>query len=180
MAISNKVAIRSNGSLYYCVDDVKNLIAQYRFGDDATGDEVFELSAGTGTSQCDQIYTSEFTINAATELSFDLKGGGGETDVLNNAMSLAEVRWIWIYLSTAPLSTVAIRVGPGANGGAKTNGFVGPFKDGNSWIAVSNRLDFNAPGDGSWIVDATHKIFTMYNNGGSAVSGRIVIAGTKT
>jgi hypothetical protein len=166
-----QLTARVNGG--WLASNDTGLIASQRFGVSNEPSRDIRLSYGTGSGQINVIYRKAFTLAPTISLDIDFKGGTGELDVLNVALSLAKIRCIDLVITTAPAADVAIRLGPQG----QTNGFIGPWKDIDSYVSVKRRLFLDDIADG-WVVDATHKILRINNPSAGSVSGVLEIFGT--
>lgn len=124
----------------------------------------------------EQLYRWDFSVPATTLQSKDLFTGGGEVDVANEAVALKQVRWIYIELTTPGPST-SLRFGPQN----VTNAWAGRWGAAGATIynVVTNVFDDSDLYDNWSAVDATHKVFSLYNPGAVAVAGTLLIAATK-
>lgn len=124
----------------------------------------------------EQIYQLDFSIATLTMKSVDLFTGGGELDVVNLPVALKQVRWIYIELGT-PGAATSLRFGPQnvANAWAGKWGAAGAT----IYDVVSHIYDLD-DGYNNWsVVDATHKVFNLYNPGLATVAGTMIVAGTQ-
>ncbi len=156
--------------------------AALRFGADAGAmpSDVFSLTNGTASNQADQIYYYPISLAATTGVSLDLKGGGGELDVLGAALAMVEVRWFYVWISTTPATTVSLRFGPQNI----TDAWQGPFSalTATYYLTVNRTLEMDSPADGAtnWAVGASTKVLRLYNPGAATVAGGLLVAGCKT
>lgn len=136
---------------------------------------VTAFSDGTGAGQANFVYSKNFSINATTMLLIDLKGGGGELDVLNVLMAATAVKAILLQIDT-PASGTSLRFGPQN----QTNAAQLWFQDvtANFYMTVLDKMFLDDPRAG-WALDATHKVLAIYNPGAGAVTGKLRVWGTK-
>lgn len=130
----------------------------------------FLFADGTGDGQVDTIVVVDFSVATTVTTQYNLRSG--LTDVLNQAVVLAKLKFVYIELDAA--NTGDVWFGP-MN---LTDGLEAWF-DGVGATArerVKHRMlhDCNA----GWTVDNTHKILAIYNATGSTVTGTMVLAGS--
>ena len=145
-----------------------------RFGTSPTPSGVFSLTDGTGDGAADDVFEDTFSINAATTLEIDLKGGNGELNVANEALNLATVKGVEIILTTTPASGVSIRFGPQGLTNAAQLWFQAATT--NFYDIVRDRFAQFDRATG-WALDATHKVIGLHNPGAAAVAGWIRVIG---
>jgi len=174
------VTVRYRRDGLYSVTGTGGRSAALRFGDTGMPSNLFSLSDGTTSGKADQLYYYPISLAATTGVSLDLKGGGGEEDVLGVTLAMVEVRWFYVWISTTPATTVSLRFGPQNI----TNAWKGPFADvtANFYMTVNRTLEMDAPTDGTtdWSVGASTKILRLYNPGASTVAGGLLVAGCKS
>lgn len=151
------------------------LTAEARIGQGSEPAGVFSVSDGTGAGQANQFYSLDFNIAAGATLTVDLKGGGGEKDVLNAPMAMTAVKSVLIEIGT-PAAGTSILFGPqaAANGAQLWFGGVGATDR----AEVLERF-FNCDSRAGWPLDATHKVLALKNPGAGAVTGKLRVTGTK-
>lgn len=124
----------------------------------------------------EQIYQLDFSIPTVTMKSVDLFTGGGELDIINLPVALKQVREIYIELTT-PGAATSLRFGPQN----VANAWTGKWGAAGATIydVVSHIYDID-DGYNNWsVVDATHKVFNLYNPGLATVTGTMLVAGTQ-
>lgn len=173
--MSVRYRVQLNGG--YTVDDGAGLVASARYGDTGMPSSLDDYTDGTGTGQADQIYRVNFSLAATTGASYDLKGGGGEIDVIKAALAMVQVRKVEIYISTTQASGVTVRFGPQNT----ANAWQGPFQDvtANFYVEVGRDLKISSPFAGTWTVGATTKILRLYNPNAATVAGVMIVTGRK-
>lgn len=135
----------------------------------------FDLADGTGSGQANCVFAADFSIATTAFQLYDLKGGGGELDVVNVALAMTAVKEVLIQITTPGAST-SIRFGPQAQTNAAQLWFQAATT--NFWQEIRNILWAADPVSG-WALDSTHKVIALYNPGGSTVAGKIRVTGTK-
>jgi hypothetical protein len=137
------------------------------------------LAIGPGNGVPDQantLYRTDFSVAFGVTLGVDLKGGGGEKDVLNVALSLSRVVWLALEI-TNPGAGVSLQFGPQNI----TNAWQGPWGGVTAlfYSTVIRRWEQDDPYAGWGVVDATHKILGLKNPAGSGnpVTGTLLVAG---
>ena len=142
--------------------------ATARFGQTGMPDELFRLTNGTGSGQCDTVFVKALSIAATTTLQVDFKSG--ETDLLGNAVNLQSVKLVAVVVTTA---SATLWVGPQNLTNACQLWFGGvAATDKNK---VTDRF-WNSD-EGGWAVGGSTKILGINNPGGSTVSGYLICAG---
>lgn len=145
------------------------------FGTGQTPAGLFSYPSGTGVNGVDTVYQSvSLSVPASSFVLVDLRGGGGERDMLNLSLSLSRVRWLYLELAT-PAASASLRFGPQN----QTNAWQGPWSGvgATAYVTVPHVFD-QTDGYNNWpVVDATRKVLAVYNPGGSAVVASLVVAG---
>lgn len=150
-------------------------IASGRLGRTPEPTVSLDLADGTGAEQANQVYSASLSIAASATLLIDLKGGGGELDVLNVALAMTAVKVVILTIDT-PASGASLRFGPQGQTNAAQLWFQAATT--NFWEQV---LDVMVKGDtrAGWALDGTHKVVAINNPGAATVTGKIRIIGTK-
>ena len=133
------------------------------------------LADGTGVGQANQVFSTTFSIAATTFQTYDLKGGGGELDVLNTALAMTAVKCVIVQLDT-PASGTSVRFGPQN----RTNAAQLWFQDvtANFYETIPS-FAYHADARAGWALDSTHKTIHLYNPGGATIAGTLLVIGTK-
>lgn len=130
------------------------------------------LAAGTAAGQADKIWHDERTLAASASEDLDL--AGTLVDAFGVAMTLARVRGLIIYASSANTNQVII-------GNAGSNGWVGPFGAATHTLSVhpGGLLALFAPGTNGYAVTAgTGDLLHVANSaGGTPVTYDVVVIG---
>ncbi len=173
--MSFRYRIRRNGG--YTIISSSGLIAPGSFGDSDMPPILDDIAEGTGTGQANQLYKVPFSLLTTASATYDLKGGGGEVDVLGAALAMIEVRKIEIYISTTPASGVGVRFGPQN----VTNGWDGPFSvvTATGYVFIPTEFKIKASFTGQWLVGSTTKILKLNNPGAGTVAGVMLVTGVK-
>ena len=135
----------------------------------------WDVVDGTGAGQVNFVYRKAVSLAATTYLDIDLKGGGGELDVLNVAMAATAVKFVLLQVTT-PASGTSLRLGPQGRTNAAQLWFQAVTA--NFYDVVADTLvmwDSRA----GWALDATHKVLSLYNPGASTVAATLWVMGTK-
>jgi hypothetical protein len=133
------------------------------------------IADGTGAGQANQVFSVAFSVGPSSFASYDLKGGGGELDVLNVALAMTAVKLVAVEITT-PAANTSLRFGPQNQTNAAQLWFQAATA--NFYDTVLSRLmqeDIRA----GWALDATHKTIHLYNPGLAAVAGALLVVGTK-
>lgn len=130
---------------------------------------------GTAAGQANFVYENNFTLAATTMLNLDMKGGGGELDLLNRAMAATAIKAVLLQITT-PASGTSLRFGPQNQSNAAQLWFQAVTA--NFYQEVFDILWVADPRAG-WSLDATHKVLSIYNPGASSVDARLRVIGTK-
>ena len=135
-----------------------------------------ELAAGTAAGQVDQVYFRKITVPAGSGVSVDLKGGGGELDLVNRPLALVNLKYLYLEVA-APAAGVEITVGP--HGVA--NAFQGwwPGVTAADKTPVRDKFE-QVDRTAGWAVGASTKILRLANAGGADVDVYLIAAGTTT
>jgi hypothetical protein len=129
---------------------------------------------GVAADQCDKVWHDERTVAAGANDDLDLTALVTSLFGSNVTINFVKLKWLLVvYKSTT--SGVKLRLDSSV-----TNGFTGAFGD-----SATSKIEIGADSplltgrkkDG-WTVDATHKVLRVNNPGASAITYRIVIAGT--
>lgn len=151
------------------------LTAAARLGQNGNLNGLLQFEEGTGNGQINQIFVpNPFTINANTTLTYDLKGSGGELDVLNRSLAMTAVKLVIVRLNTAE---DGVHFGPQNVANAAQLWFNGVTSD-----FFDSILQLMMQGDmvDGWVVNNTNKKLVLYNpHSTNAVSGQIWVYGTK-
>jgi len=106
--------------------------------------------------------------------TYDLKGGGGELDVLNRALAMTAVKLVLVEVTT-PGASASLQFGPQGQTNAATLWY--QANTANFWSEVRDRL-MNCNSVGGWALDSTHKVIAIKNPGASTVAGTLWVIGT--
>ena len=151
------------------------LRAAGRFGTSPMPGGSITITDGTGAGQANQVFLASFTALAGAFKSYDLKGGGGELDILNAALAMTAVKLIAVEITT-PAAATSLRLGPQNQANAAQLWFQAATA--NFYDTVYSRFmqeDVRA----GWALDATHKTIHLFNPGAADVSGTLLVVGTK-
>ncbi len=154
---------------------VGGLTYSERFGASPAPDCGLTLADGTGDNQANQVFAANFSIAASATQSWDMKGGGGELDVLNVALAMTAIKSIVVKVTT-PTALLKLLFGPQA----VANAWQGPFfaVTANYWVEVWSLLVMQHPLAG-WAVGASTKILSLSNPSASTIAGKVRVVGTK-
>lgn len=153
-----------------------NLKARSRYGTSPTPSGLFSLTDGTASGQANDAYESAFSIDAGATLQIDLKGGSGESNLLNQLLAFTAVKGVELILTTAPAAGVSLQFGPQGVANAAQLWFQDVAA--NFWAEVRDRLaQFDRAA--GWPIDAAHKVLAIKNPGLAAVAGWIRVIGTR-
>jgi hypothetical protein len=149
-------------------------LARLVMGTGPAPDGRIDFADGTGAGQANQIFLAPFSIPATTRQSYDLKGGGGEVDVLNRALAMTKVKLVYVEL-TAPAAAQSVQFGPAA----VTNAAILWYQaaTANFYSVVRSKL-LQADEVTGWALDGTHKVISLYNPELVTVAGKILVVGT--
>jgi hypothetical protein len=128
---------------------------------------------GNSSGAANQVFAANFTIGVGNTTTYDLKGGGGEENVINQALSLSSVKEVAISISS-PVDGKYLTFGP--NGVANSCPlWFGNATTGNETVYDSvchvNRL---AAG---WAVTTGNKKINLTNSGNVSISGNLLVIG---
>jgi len=146
-----------------------------RFGNPSSAAGLIEFADGTGAGQANQVFQASLSIAATTMQTYDLKGGGGELDVLNVALAMTAVKFVYVEITT-PAASTSLRFGPQNVANAAQLWFQATTA--NFYATVLSKLLMEDARAG-WALDATHKTISLYNPGASTVAGKLWVIGTK-
>lgn len=151
------------------------LTAKARLGGSGEPAGTLTFADGTGAGQANFVYSRAISLAATTYLDIDLKGGGGELDVLNVAMAATAVKLVLLEITT-PASGTSLRFGPQN----RTNAAQLWFQDvtANFYVTVLDKF-YMCDARAGWALDATHKVISLYNPGASTVAATLRVVGTK-
>lgn len=62
---------------------------------------------GTGSGEIGQVYRARHTIAAGVTVNFDTLAAGGLLDILNDAVDLDELKWLYIKVTSGRVEVVA-------------------------------------------------------------------------
>lgn len=130
---------------------------------------------GTGASQANFVYLRSISLVATTYLDIDLKGGGGELDVLNVAMAATAVKLVYLQITTPGAST-SLRLGPQNRSNAAALWFADVTT--NFYVTVLDQFLIHDKRAG-WAIGASTKVLSVYNPGAATVAATLVVVGTK-
>lgn len=147
-----------------------------RFGSAPTPAGVFQLGDGTGSGRANDAFEKLVSVAAGATLLIDLKGGSGETNVLNQSLAFTKVKGVEVILTTPPAAGVSLRIGPQGTINAAQLWFQAATA--NFWAEVRDRFAMLDAATG-WALDATHKVLAVSNPGADPVSAWIRIIGVK-
>ncbi|HEY1191553.1 MAG TPA: hypothetical protein VGE74_28230 [Gemmata sp.] len=134
------------------------------------------LGDGTGSGQANDVYEALLTVATGTTTLIDLKGGGGETNVLNQTLAFTKVKGVELILTTAPAAGVSLRLGPQGATNAAQLWFQAATA--NFWQEVRDRFAMFDRVTG-WSLDATHKVLAISNPGADDVSCWLRVIGVR-
>lgn len=147
-----------------------------RFGVSPMPNGQISIADGTGPGQANQVFLAPFSIPPTTMQLYDLKGGNGELDVLNELLAMTAVKLVLAEITTPAVNT-AIRFGPQNQTNAAQLWFEAVTA--NFYDTVNSHLlqeDVRA----GWALDATHKVIGLYNpDGAVTVAGILLVVGTR-
>lgn len=147
-----------------------------RFGNSPTPSGLFQLADGTSSGQANDVYEAPFSILTGATLQIDLKGGGGELNVLNQALAFTTVNGVEVIITTTPAAGVSLQLGPQGVTNAAQLWFQAATT--NFWQEIRDRFSMFDRATG-WALDATHKILAIKNPGAGTVAGWIRVIGRK-
>lgn len=129
------------------------------------------------SGQVDTIYRNAFSIGAGLNLDVDLRGGTGELDINDKALSLQRVRWVYCEI-TSPGTGVSIRLGPQG----VTNAWQAWFQaaTANFWETVAAYLDKADAADLWSAVGASTSVLRLNNPSAGTVAGVLLVGGLHT
>lgn len=130
---------------------------------------------GTGVNQANCVFLQALSITAGATATYDLKGGGGELDVLGQAMAMTAVKLVIVEVTT-PGSSTSLQFGPMNQANAAQLWFQATTA--NFYDTVMGRL-YQEDTYTGWALDATHKVVAIKNPGLATVAGTLLIIGTK-
>jgi len=133
------------------------------------------FTEGTSTNQINFVYKRAVSLATTTYLDIDLKGGGGELDVLNVAMAATAVKGVFLKVTT-PASGTSLRLGPQGRTDAAQLWFQAVTA--NFYDTVSDIFVMSDRGAG-WALGASTKVLSLYNPGASTVAATLYVVGTK-
>lgn len=128
------------------------------------------LTSGTGAGQADQLWFDKRTILAAANDDLDL--AGGITNGLNQTVTFAKLKLMFIFSVAANLNNLTI--GGGSN---PLVNWVAAAGDANV-VTPGGVLWLFSPGSGYAVTPGTADILRVANPAGSASDYEIVLAGT--
>lgn len=153
-----------------------SLRARSRYGSSPTPSGLWALTDGPGAGQANDCYEYAFSILTGATLSIDLKGGGGEVNVLNQALAFTKVKGVEVVLATAPAAGVSVRLGPQGVTNAAQLWFQAATT--NFWVEVRDRFAMLDSHTG-WAIGASTKILPIHNPGAGTVAGWVRVIGVR-
>ncbi len=144
-----------------------------RMGNGAAPSGKITVLDGTGAGLANQFFFTPFSIPTVTRQSYDLKGGGGELDVLNRALNMAKLKYLYLELD-APAAGNSIQFGPAAVTNAAQLWFQAATV--NFYDVVRSKMlmeDFTT----GWAIGASTKVISLYNPGATTVAGKLFAVG---
>lgn len=146
-----------------------------RFGITGAPAGLIQFADGTGAGQANQVFEAALSVAATTMQLYDLKGGNGELDVLNVALAMTAVKFVYLEITT-PASGTSLRFGPQGQTNAAQLWFQAATANFYSTVYSKYMMEDARAG---WALDATHKVLGVYNPGASTVTGKLWVFGTK-
>lgn len=146
-----------------------------KFGTPPMPSGLTTFADGTGPGQANQVFLVPFSINPTSMQLYDLKGGSGELDVLNEPLAMTAVKQVVLEVTT-PAAATSIRFGPQGQTNAARLWFEDVTAD--FYDAVLSKL-LQEDARAGWALDAAHKVLGLYNPGAAPVAGTLLVVGTK-
>lgn len=151
------------------------LTANERMGNTSAPLGITVFADGTGAGQANCVFSAALSIAAGATQLYDLKGGNGELDVLNVAMAMTAVKYVYLEITT-PAAATSLRFGPQN----QTNAALLWFSTATAtyYQTVYDKFLCADPRAG-WALDSTHKVIAINNPGAATVTGFLRVIGTK-
>lgn len=136
----------------------------------------FRLFDGAIDGACNQIAVTSFGVAASGAWEYDLRGGGGELDLVNRGLSLASLKLLLVVV-TDPAATKSLWFGPQNRSNTAQLWFNG--------VVAADRCQvrdyfWQSDRQSGWAVSSGNGKIALTNPGSVTVAGTVLVAGVKT